>query len=268
MKVNLLIIDAQQDFCSPNGSLFVPGADKDMERLSTFINRMEDKLDDIHVTLDTHSPMQVFHPAFWVNNKGEHPNPFTVISVDDVKNGVWRAAINNLQESGNLQKKCLEYVEALAKKGKYPLIIWPYHTLLGSIGHALVPSVSDAIIQWEKNNLTSANYILKGNYYLSEAYGALESEVPDPEEPATMLNTNLVKVLSEADEIIIAGEALSHCVRSTALQLSDAFGDNIKRFVLLSDCSSSVTGFEKVGTDFIKDMSGRGMRVTTSIDYK
>lgn len=32
MKVHLLVIDPQKDFCNPNGSLFVTGADKDMDR--------------------------------------------------------------------------------------------------------------------------------------------------------------------------------------------------------------------------------------------
>jgi len=262
MKIHLLAIDCQWDFANPKGSLFVPGADKDMERLAKFINRTEKKLDDIHVTLDSHKVMQVFHPAFWLNSKNEHPSPFTLISVDDVKKGTWRTTLTGLQKRG------LEYVEALAAKGRYPLIIWPYHTLIGSIGHALVPSVSDALIKWEKDRYAMVDYCVKGDYYLSEAYGALESEVPAPEEPSTMLNTRLISMLQEADDLLIAGEALSHCVKSTVEQIAEAFGDdNIKKFVLLSDCCSSVTGFEKAGTDFVKDMTKRGMRVTTSVDY-
>lgn len=30
LKIDLVAIDCQLDFCNPNGSLFVPGADKDM----------------------------------------------------------------------------------------------------------------------------------------------------------------------------------------------------------------------------------------------
>lgn len=36
-KNALLIIDAQYDFCNPNGSLFVPGAVEDNKRLANFI---------------------------------------------------------------------------------------------------------------------------------------------------------------------------------------------------------------------------------------
>jgi nicotinamidase-related amidase len=42
-KLHLLIIDPQRDFCDPNGTLAVPGADADMKRLSDMINRIGDK---------------------------------------------------------------------------------------------------------------------------------------------------------------------------------------------------------------------------------
>lgn len=262
MKIDLLAIDCQWDFANPKGSLFVPGADKDMERLAKFINRMEGKLHDIHVTLDSHKVMQVFHSAFWVNSKKEHPQPYTLISVDDVKKGTWFTTIPSLR------KRSLEYVETLAAKGRYPLIIWPYHCLIGSFGHALVPSVSEAITRWEKNRYATANYCVKGDFYLSEHYGALEAEVPAPEEPDTMLNTRLVSILQDADVLLIAGEALSHCVKATVEQVAEAFGEeNIKKFVLLEDCCSNVGGFDQLGKDFVKNMTKRGMQVCKSDAY-
>jgi len=262
MKVHLLAIDCQNDFSSPKGNLFVPGADGDMDRLSKFINRVGKKIDRIHATLDSHKVMQVFHSAFWVNSKNEHPQPFTVISVDDVRKSVWQTTLLGLRKRG------IDYVEELSTKGKYPLIIWPYHCLIGSWGHALVPNVSDAIIQWEKDRKRMADYCVKGDFYMSEHYGALEAEVPSPEEPSTMLNTGLIKTLQEADSLLIAGEALSHCVKATVEQVAKAFGDeNIKKFVLLEDCCSNVTGFDKLGKDFVIDMIKRGMRVEKSTEY-
>jgi len=41
----------------------------------------------------------------------------------------------------------------------------------------------------------------------------------------------------------------------------------IKKFVLLTDCTSSVTGFEKQGEDFVKSMIAKGMRTSTSKDF-
>ena len=37
MKTVLFIVDMQNDFCLPTGSLYVPGAEKDAERLSLLI---------------------------------------------------------------------------------------------------------------------------------------------------------------------------------------------------------------------------------------
>ncbi len=62
----LLIIDPQNDFCSPEGALFVPGAVEDCERLVSFIGREKSSIDSIHVTLDSHPNYHIAHPIFWV----------------------------------------------------------------------------------------------------------------------------------------------------------------------------------------------------------
>jgi nicotinamidase-related amidase len=40
MKLHLVVIDPQYDFCDPNGSLFVPEADNDMKRLAVMVERL------------------------------------------------------------------------------------------------------------------------------------------------------------------------------------------------------------------------------------
>jgi nicotinamidase-related amidase len=252
----------QNDFCSPNGSLFVPGADQDVIRVSKFVKRIGKKINDIHVTLDSHRTVQVFHPIFWCDASGKHPNPFTVIGVSDVEQGKWMTTNPSWRQRG------LEYVKALAEKGRFPLVIWPYHTIIGSVGHSLVPCLSEALTDWEKSRFAMVDYCVKGDFYFSEAYGALESEVPAPEEASTMLNTRLVDMLQQADDLLIMGEALSHCVKNTVEQVAKAFGDvNLDKFVLMTDCCSNVPTFEKLGDDFVKNMVARGMRVSTSVDY-
>ncbi len=49
-KNALLIIDAQYDFCHPNGALYVPGAEKDMKKLNGFIGNNSQFIDHICVT--------------------------------------------------------------------------------------------------------------------------------------------------------------------------------------------------------------------------
>lgn len=267
-KIHILGIDVQNDFCGNGnngqfaGSLFVPGADIDAERIAAFINKYGKKIDDIHMTLDSHRVVQVFHPIFWSNDKGQNPNPFTVISVSDVENRVWKTT------NPSWQKRGIEYVRALAAKGRSPLCVWPYHCIIGSIGHALVPSVSDALRNWERERFAMVDYCVKGDFFFSEHYGALEAEIPAPEEPLTMLNTRMVEALRECDELILLGEALSHCVKNTGEQIASAFGEeNIKKFVFFSDCSSNVPGFENLGNDFVKNMLSKGMRVCKSTEY-
>jgi hypothetical protein len=61
---------------------------------------------------------------------------------------------------------------------------------------------------------------------------------------------------------------LSHCVANTIRDIADNFGEeNIKKFVLLEDTCSNVTGFENFGTDFIRDMTARGMQRSKSDEY-
>lgn len=259
MKVNLVMIDPQNDFCSPNGALYVLNAEKDMERLAQMINRVGDKLDDIHVTLDSHRTMDIAHPLYWMNSKGEHPNPFTIITVDDVKNGKWQPTVPSYRT------RALNYVETLKINGRYDLIIWPEHCLIGSWGHALYPDISKVLIQWEKENIAVVDYITKGSNIHTEHYSAVQADVPDPTDPSTMLNTRLIDILMQSDLIPITGEALSHCVKFSVEDIANTFGDqNIKKLVLLEDCCSSVAGFEKQGSDFVHNMVKRGMQISTS----
>jgi len=93
--------------------------------------------------------------------------------------------------------------------------------------------------------------------------------VPDPADPSTMLNHRLVRTLEDADLILMAGEALSHCLKFTVEDIADTFdAEHIKKMVLLADCASPVAGFEQEGADFIARMTARGMQVATSADFQ
>src|SRR4051812_32277973 len=125
MSTTLLIIDPQIDFCCPvRGALFVPGAERDMQRLGQMIRRHAEEIDAIHVTLDTHHTLDIAHPMFWVDAVGKHPEPFTLIPAADVESGRWTAT------NPAAQARALEYVRALERGGRYVLCIWPYHCLI------------------------------------------------------------------------------------------------------------------------------------------
>src|SRR5678816_2250300 len=78
-RIELLVIDPQVDFCDPKrGALYVPGAEEDMKRLAKMITRLKDKLDDVHVTLDSHHFIHIAHPIFWRDSHGKHLAVFTL----------------------------------------------------------------------------------------------------------------------------------------------------------------------------------------------
>jgi len=261
MNLQFLIIDPQNDFAHPSGNLFVPGADKDSERLANMLKRHQSKISDIHITLDSHHLLDIAHPLFWMDTQGKHPDPFTLISEDDVENGKWKTTHPGFQE------RTLEYVKALKTSGRYELCIWPPHCLIGSEGNNVVKPIADAILDWEQN-FALVDYVTKGSNIWTEHYSAVQADVPDPEDPSTQLNMGLIQVLEEADLIALSGQALSHCVANTIRDIADSFGDeSINKMVLIEDTTSSVPGFEQLGQQFLADMTTRGMQTAKSTEF-
>lgn len=261
-KIHLLVIDPQFDFCDPTGALYVRGADQDTVRLARMVDRLRSKIDDIHVTLDSHHEVDVAHPIFWVNSRGEHPAPFTIISRQDVANGVWQPT------SPALRQRMLDYVTNLENNKRYPLCIWPPHCIIGSKGHQIMPDLSDAFRRWSRERFKTVDYVTKGSNPFTEHYSAVKADVPDAADPTTMLNTQLINTLQEADTILISGQALSHCVANTLSDIATEFGDeNVKKFILLKDTTSNVPSFEHLGELFVRTMSAKGMKVINSTDF-
>lgn len=266
-NVHLITIDPQNDFCiakgpgGETGALVVAGAEKDMERLGKFISKNKSRIEEIHCTLDSHQYVHIAHPSFWVNSKGEHPTPFTLITDDDVRNGVWRSY------NPKWQSRAIKYVETLKKNGRYVLCIWPPHCLIGTWGHSIVPSVAKALYEWEAE-FQRINFVAKGSNLFTEHYSGVQADVIDDDDNSTALNTKLIDVLREADEILITGEALSHCVANTIRDIANQFGsDQVQKFTFLEDTSSNVTGFDKLGQDFVKEMVAKGLKITRTTDW-
>lgn len=258
LKLHLLIIDPQNDFCDPKGALSVQGALDDMKRLSDMIKRIGNKIFDIHVTLDTHHYLDIAHPSFWVsgNDYTLHPNPFTIITPDDVDKNVWRA------KTPAHQKRAKEYVHKLALNNRYLLCIWPPHCLIGSWGHGVIQPLYDTLLEWEKK-YGWVDYVTKGSNMYTEHYSAVKADVFDPEDPSTDINKRLVDILQDGDMVVIAGEAKSHCVANTVRDIAAEFGDiHTKKIILLEDAMSNVPGFEKLGEDFFSDMRSMGVTIT------
>jgi nicotinamidase-related amidase len=206
-RICLLIIDAQNTFCLPEFELFVggrsgSGAVDDNLRLCEFIYRNLNAITTIAPTMDTHTAMQIFHPIFWINEAGEHPLPAaTSITLEDVQQGIWKVnpAVAHSIANGNysaLQKHALHYVQKLSEDGKYPLIIWPYHSMLGGIGHALVSAVEEAIFFHSIARNSQALFEIKGGNPLTENYSVLRPEVLEGRMAILLLKKMLLLLIS------------------------------------------------------------------------
>jgi nicotinamidase-related amidase len=254
-KICLVAVDVQNTFCIPGFELFVggrsgTGAVDDSRRLCEFIYRNLDVITKIAPTMDTHQAMQIFHSVFWVNDQGEHPAPFTLISKEDVEKGRWKfnpALGPSLGiDADYAQRHLLNYTKTLKEGGKYDLAIWPYHAMLGSIGHALVPAVEEAIFFHSIARYSQPNFQVKGDNPFTEHYSVLGPEVlegPDGQ-PIAKKNVTFIEKLLQFDAVLIAGQAKSHCVAWTIDDLQQDITVRDERLAekvyLLEDCTSPV----------------------------
>jgi nicotinamidase-related amidase len=254
-RICLVLVDVQNTFCIPGSELYVAGrsgngAVDDNRRLCEFVYRNLGAITQIVPTMDTHRAMQIFHPLWLVDEHGRHPAPYTQITAEDVESGRWRAnpavAASAQVEEEYLQRQLLHYTRTLEAGGKYSLTIWPYHAMLGGIGHALVSSVEEAVFFHAVARYAQPDFQVKGENPLTEHYSILAPEVkegPDGELIASQ-NDALIERLLSFDAVVIAGQAKSHCVAWTIDDL--LAGDDEReralapRTYLLEDCTSPV----------------------------
>lgn len=258
----LLLIDPQNDFCDPEGSLYVKGGDKDMKRFArAFLNHGLKYVNSIVVTLDTHQSYHIAHRAFWVGEDGKHPEPFTQIHSSAVRHGKWKAA------RPEHQKWAEEYVRTLFDAERPTLTIWPDHCIAGTKGHAVFHPLHEALVKWEKYHNKSVQYVLKGNNAFTEHYSAICAEVKRPNDPNTFVNEELLRTIHQHKHVIIAGEALSHCVNHTVRHIFEHSETSVvNKLLLCTDASASVEGFEEMGEDFLKFASENTVKLVSSTD--
>jgi nicotinamidase-related amidase len=286
-RLCLMAIDVQNTFCIPGFELFVGGrsgngAVEDNTRLCQFIYRNLDRITEIAPTMDTHTAMQIFHAGFWVNDAGAHPTPMTTISLADVQRGIWKVnpAIAYSLTQGNyllLQHFALHYAQRLSENGKYPLTIWPYHAMLGGIGHALVAAVEEACFFHTVARNSQTNFEIKGGNPLTENYSVLRPEVLDSHDgrPIAQKNTRFIQKLMTFDAVLIAGQAKSHCVAWTIDDLLTEIQAQDPRLAqkvyLLEDCTSpvvvpGVVDFTDQADAAFQRFADAGMHIVRSTD--
>jgi len=233
-QVLLLCIDEQNSFME-NGELGVPGAHQDIDNLTRWMYDNIEKITQITVSIDTHNPFQIFHPCWWIDENGKNPPPFTAITLQDLHDGKWKPVVNPI---GSIQ-----YVENLEKLGKKTLVIWPYHCLQGTFGHALENQFSNMVYFHSVAKKSIAERMVKGHDPMSEMYGIVKAEY----DPKNRVNITFLNKIEKFDKIVIAGEAKSHCVLESIKQILDHYQNEpltTQKIYILEDCMSNISGFD------------------------
>ena len=254
-RICLLLIDVQNTFCIPEFELFVAGRSgvgsiEDNRRLCQFIYRNGKSITQVCPTMDTHQAIQIFHSIFFVDPDGKHPEPYTLISADDVEKGLWKAnpkILETLRVDQDYSKRYLKhYTQSLKQDGKYNLTIWPYHAMLGGIGHALVAAVEEAIFFHSIARFSPVDFITSRLNPLTENYSVIKPEVMFDQtgNRISQKETKILDKLVEFDALVIAGQAKSHCVAWTIddlyKELCAIDTSLVRKIYLLEDCTSPV----------------------------
>ena len=263
-KIAVILVDYQHDFVDPSGTLYVPGAREDVARFLQWFYTNAHKITSVYASLDTHIPYQIFYSSWWQNpSSGAYPEPFTAISADDVEQRKWVPLLEP-EWSG-------QYVRQLQQQAKKDLMIWPYHTMEGTLGHMLVAPLSEAIAWHSAARNTQPVYIEKGRAPRTEFYGIFGAEVPDPRALESCLNVSLIEAVMQHDRVYIAGEAKSHCVLETERQLVNYFEkqpEMLDKLYFLKDCTSSVQhsaiNFDALAEDELARMEKMGVHIVSS----
>ena len=258
-KILLLGIDIQNDFMEDIGSLGVPNSKGDVERLTRWIYKNIHHITQIMCSLDTHSLAQIFHPCWWQDENGKNPNPYTIITYDDVVKGKWIPVYGK-------PAYALEYLMHLEQDGKKQLCIWPYHCLAGSWGANLESEFTKMVYFHSAVRKSKPALIQKGFDPYTEMYGIIKAEY----DPNNFLNLSVLNAIENFDEIYIAGEAASHCLMESGRQILEYFAcrpEITQRITILEDCTSPINGYEQATCDAFEAFKNTyGIKVLKSTD--
>ena len=260
-RVFLLLIDVQVDFVHPDGALSVPGAVEDTQRTVEWIYNHANEITTIGASLDSHYPIQIFHPAWWEDENGNHPAPFTVITHADVKAGTWRPL--------HMVDWSVTYTERLEEEARKTLMIWPYHVLIGTPGQNLVPALYEAIAYHTAARRSQPMLLTKGTIPETEHYSIMEPEVKVLGHPNGDVNKAFMDKLAEYDLIYVTGQAKSHCVLETVASMMRYYPPEIiKKMRLLEDGMSSVAhpeiDFEALANETFGRFKENGLTITNT----
>jgi nicotinamidase-related amidase len=304
----VLIIDPQNDFSDVNeldrtqpGSLSVPGASEDYSKIIDFIST--NSIDEVHVSLDTHTSRHIGHPGFWdrVNHDGtltpaDNTDGLTFLEINGENVITGTSIITNrktqyiprMYDDESYEALCqyvynyLHFFESSENKHQQKPWIWPNHCLEGTNGHRIAKELQTFLTTWERSGHGIVKYHIKGQNNLAEMFSIFSAEKPvsvtesyilrsylytgqgiDISPPTgsdtyrktqklinleTTFNHELMsQLLGDNNRVFICGEAKTHCVKSSIIDLMEHASQcskavNSSRIVLLANMTSPITG--------------------------
>lgn len=233
-KNALVIVDPQNDFVNDKNAV------NDMINIINMIDNNGDQISDIFITLDTHNRFGITNPMFWISKTREHPEPFTIITKNDVLNGTWTPIRYEFYD------QALEYIDKLEQYKRHPLQIWNEHCIIGTYGNLVYSPLAEALERWERKFIKAVHYIPKGYDTLRDQFSAICSE------DHVINNTKIITDLTNNfTRILVCGEVLQICVRNTLEDLLKS----IKGLPIILLKDASTVELKGYSSDFIKDFA-------------
>lgn len=244
-------------------ALAVGGGIQDVTRFTDWALANISRFSRLFFTQDSHHYLDIAHPEWWQDAAGNTPPPFTMITYSDVQSGKWVPR--------RFYQKSSAYVKALEDGGEFIHTIWPPHCLMGTWGHNFHPKIYDLIIAAEKRGIWP-NIITKGSNPFTEHFGAFRANVPDPNDPSTNIDHMVLNSLQSNDEVIVVGEARSHCVANSLRQLMQEVPSLAPKLTIFTDCMSDVPNlpatFYAEVQKIYDDAKALGVKFSTTSTYQ
>lgn len=229
----LIIVDPQNDFCDPEGSLYVPDAEKDCDRIAKIIQDFD--FGNIFVTMDMHHEYSMYHNIFW----NEYNEQYITVNKDNYLTKYTPRNIHDIDRIKNM---------FICQRNKQ-IDVWPVHCVIGEWGSSIHPVIANALSDYTVKNTNRIRYVFKGLDPYEEEYSAFS--IPSKSDGKEIFFRWMDSYLHHS-EIYICGEAASHCVKQTLLDIMHFVGRRDKydyKIKLITNATSYVKGFESVKED-------------------
>lgn len=220
MKNLLLIIDPQNDFTDPKGSLYVKGAEEAISNICSFI--YSKKPDDILISQDTHQKFGIGFPLFWDCQL----KPFDKIKISDILED--KIKPTRIREGWEK-----DFKKQFKRKENGELTIWPYHCIEGSWGWCFPDSLVSTLNDWGLYNLGHKQYEVYRKGYIPEieSYSILSDCRFSAEFPDLLDN--------DYDKIYVAGFCKDICVAESLKDLRQ-YKHFKGKIVFLENCMATL----------------------------